>query len=92
MLMPRNLLKTFSSAQEQILGDRHRWNEAGLLEHHGDAHLLGVMRGAGLGKLAFYVKRSGTRMNDAGHDLGQRRLPGSILAEQGMNLTTPQAD
>ena len=78
--------------EEQILRDRHGRHQAVLLEHHRDAEMARFERRSRRRVDAVHLHRSGTQGNDAGHDLGQGRFPGAVLADQRMNLAAPKLE
>ena len=80
------------AAEIEVLRHRHRGHQAGLLEHHGDAGLQRLRRRRELHGLAAMEHASRRRLDHAGHDLGQRRLAGAVLAEQRVDLARPQVE
>ncbi len=73
-------------AQVNVLGHGHRRHQVGLLEHHGDALAQRVRRRGQLRRLAVEQHLAGTELIDAGQHLGQRRLAGAVLADDGVDL------
>ena len=67
-------------AEIEVLPHRHRWHQAGLLEHHGDSFGLGLHRVAELHIFAIESHFAVGWLDHAGHDLGQRGLSGTVFA------------
>ena len=80
------------AAEIEVLRHRHGGHQAGLLEHHGDAGVQRLGRRRELHGLAAMQHAPRCRLDHAGHDLGQRRLAGAVLAEQRVDLARAQVE
>ncbi len=79
-------------AQIEILRHRHGRDQAGFLEHHGDAGLQ-RLGGRGEADLPAAIEHAPAAGDDgAGHDLGQGRFAGAILADQRVDLASFQVE
>jgi hypothetical protein len=73
-------------SQEQVLGDRHGRNQAVFLKHHRNPEMARFQGSPRRRLNAVDLHRARGEGDDAGHHLGQRRLAGSVLADEGVNL------
>jgi hypothetical protein len=78
--------------EEEVLRHRHRWHQAVLLEHHGDAEFLRLHGRAQRDLAAADQHLAGAERDHAGHHLGEGRFAGAILADQGVDLAGRQAE
>ena len=74
-------------AEEQVLDDVEVLAEGEVLEHGGDAQVVGGCRTGDRHLLGGERDRSRVGRVDAGQDLGQRRLAGPVVADEGDDLT-----
>ena len=75
-----------------ILGHRHERHQVELLMDHGDALLEGVQGRVQVGFLAAQADRAGVGVVDAGDDLHQRRLAGTVLAHERVDRAGLEAE
>ena len=73
-------------AYEDVLRDRQIGHHVELLMDDRDARLLGVADGTEPCGRALVLVDAGEGGVDAGDDLDQRRLPGAVLADEGVDL------
>jgi hypothetical protein len=66
--------------------------EVELLVHRGDADAQGGVRTCKRDRLAVEQDLAGVGAVDAGQELDQRRLAGSVLPEQDVNLAGPHVE
>ena len=79
-------------AHEDVLGDRQVGEDQRLLVDRHDAVPLSVGGRPDVKWLAIHQKLAGVGVVEAGHDLDQGRLAGTVLAQQGMHFTRVQRD
>ena len=79
-------------AEVDVLRDGHRRHEAEVLVHHPDAGVDGLGGGVELVCRAVDLDVAGVGAVDAGEDVAQRRLPGAVLAEQGVDFAATQLE
>ena len=75
-----------------VLGDRALGQEVELLEHRGQAGLLGLDRVAEGNLVAVQLDRPLVSLVDAGEDLHERRLAGSVLPDDAEHLAGMQLE
>ena len=68
--------------EEEIAVDRHHRHHGEVLEHRCNAAIEGVLRRAELHDCAIDAQLAGVGPEHAGQDLDERRLAGTIVAEQ----------
>ena len=73
-------------AEKDVLRDRQIAEKLGLLVDEGDAQARGGVGGGHPDLRAIKTESSGVRLVDAGEDLEQRALSGTVLADDGVNL------
>ena len=73
-------------AEHHVLGHGERFDQPEVLVHHADARLDGIPRRVELDRLAVQRQRALVGSVEAGEAVGQRRLPGAVLAEEGVDL------
>ena len=69
-------------AERDVLGDGEIVEQREMLEHHADAERARVGRAGQLDLLAHPAQFARARLDQAVHDLDQRRLAGAVFAEQ----------
>ena len=77
--------------EKEVLRHRHRRHEAVLLEDHGDAE-IGALPAANCGDTltpSTVIVPDGQR-HDARHDFGERRFAGAVLADERVDLSSPE--
>ncbi len=75
------------AGEAQVLGDSEVGRHRRVLEHRGETVCLGVARTPERDRLAVDLDRSGIGAQDAGEDLDERRLAGTVGAEEGVHLS-----
>jgi hypothetical protein len=73
------------SAQSDVLGDSHRWNECEVLMHHPDSGGNRIAWRAKINAIPFDVDRASIGSHHPECDAHERRLPSTIFAEEGVN-------
>ena len=73
-------------AEHHVLGDGERLDQAEVLVHHADARLDRVARRVELHRQAVQCQRALVGSVEAGQAVGERRLAGAVLAEEGVDL------
>ncbi len=79
-------------AEPDVLADREVGQQRLLLEHHADAVPGGVGGAAQRDRLASEQDAASVGLVDAGEDAHQRRLAGTVLADQADHLVRPHLD
>ena len=85
-------VEEFLVAEIEVLRHGHRRHQAGFLEHHGDALAQRRRRRGEVHLLAAIEHAAAGGLDDAGHDLGQRRFAGAVLAQQRVDLALAQIE
>ena len=80
------------AAEEDVLGDAEIGLEVELLVHRDDAEGLGVGRVGDPDRLAGEADRAAVGPVDAGDDFHERRLAGTVLAEERVHLAGAQIE
>ncbi len=78
--------------EHDVLGDRHHRNQHEVLVHHPDAVLDRRLRRAQLRRLAVDQDLALVRPVEPVDDVHQRRLAGTVLAEQRVHLALAQVE
>ena len=73
-------------AEHHVLRDRERRDETKVLMHHRDPRVERIARRAELHPAAEEVDLSVVRPVETREDVGERRLPGTVLPQQGVHL------
>ena len=73
-------------AEQHVLGDGERLDEAKVLVHHRDAGRERVTRGGEAHRLAPQLDRAGVGLVEPGQDVRERALARAVLAEQRVHL------
>ena len=92
VLVEQHLLARGLDSQHDVLGDRHHRDQHEVLVDHADPQVDRVARRAHLDRLAVDQDLALVRPVEAVEDVHQRRLPGAVLAEQGVNLAAAQVE
>ena len=77
-------------AEHDVLGDGERLDEPEVLVHHADAGVEGIPRRMEVHLLAVELDLALVGPVEPGEDVRERRLPGAVLAEQGVHLADPR--
>ena len=80
------------AAQVDVLGHREMGRQLQLLVDHADAEVAAGARVGHLDLLALDLDGAGVLLVDAGEDLHQRRLAGTVLADQRVDLSGAQLE
>ena len=79
-------------AERDVLRDVEILEQREMLEHHADAQIARLGRAGQHDLLPHPAQFTAARLNEAVHRLHEGRLPGSVLAEQGVNLGREQVE
>lgn len=79
-------------SKEQILCHGHRRNQTGLLEHHRNAQLARLVGRLRIDDTALHPHLARAERDHTGHDLGQGRFAGAVLADDGMHFARHQRE
>ncbi len=81
-----------AQVQQDILGNREGRHQLEMLVNHSDAEFRRFFRAFEFYRVVINEQRSAFGAIEAGHDVHQGRLSGSVFAQQGMNFAPPGSE
>ena len=76
-------------AGEDVLGDREQVEQAALLIHDADSHLLGAALVGDLDRASLELDDAGIGRIDSGEDVHERAFARPVFADEGVDLALP---